>query len=212
MSGHLATLHSGQFSHFQLNTETILNDLNLADIPSSFSARLPSPPPLLFKTLQCICCLLRLYCIPFFCNGQLCFKWTTKGLSVSMGHFNLSPLHFTERCGRLILLHLKYHSSRILHIIPLSSIWLKTLHSWIVLFDHTILLDKLLSRSLPNVMVCFLHRWYQSQHLQSKWNGFTSDAFSVSRGVHQGEVLSPILFTLYIDDLLKELLQSGVGC
>ena len=44
------------------------------------------------------------------------------------------------------------------------------------------------------------------------WNGLTSNAFSVSRGVRQGGVLSPILFTLYIDNLLKELSHSNVGC
>ena len=78
--------------------------------------------------------------------------------------------------------------------------------------DHTILLGKLLSRGLPNAMVHFLLRWYQSQRLRTKWNGFTSDAFSVSWGVRQGGVLSPVLFTLYIDDLLKELSQSSMGC
>ena len=36
-------------------------------------------------------------------------------------------------------------------------------------------------------------------------------AFPVSRGVRQGGVISPILFALYIDDLLYELQQSGVG-
>ena len=76
----------------------------------------------------------------------------------------------------------------------------------------TQLIIPLLSRGLLNVMIHFLLRWYQSQHLRTKWNGFTSDAFSVSRGVRQGGVLSPILFTLYIDDLLKELSQSSVGC
>ena len=48
--------------------------------------------------------------------------------------------------------------------------------------------------------------------IRTKWNGVTLNAFSVLRGVRQGGVLSPILFTLYIDDLLKELLQSNVGC
>ena len=38
-------------------------------------------------------------------------------------------------------------------------------------------------------------------------------AFPVSWGVWwQGGVISPILFTLYIDDSLYELEQSGVGC
>ena len=61
-------------------------------------------------------------------------------------------------------------------------------------------------------LVRFLLRWYQTQRLRTKWNGVTLNAFSVLRGVRQGGVLSPILFTLYIDDLLKELLQSNVGC
>ena len=46
------------------------------------------------------------------------------------------------------------------------------------------------------------------------WNGVQSGAFPVSRGVQRGRGggISPILFTLYIDDLLYELEQSGVGC
>ena len=44
--------------------------------------------------------------------------------------------------------------------------------------DHTILLDKLLSRGLPNVMVCFLLRGTSPSVCETKWNSFTSDAFS----------------------------------
>ena len=45
------------------------------------------------------------------------------------------------------------------------------------------------------------------------WNhGLSSNALSVSRGVCQGGVLSLILFTLYINNLLKELSHSNVGC
>ena len=50
------------------------------------------------------------------------------------------------------------------------------------------------------------------ERLRVSWNGVQSDAFPVSRGVWQGGVISPILFALYIDDLLYELEQSGVGC
>ena len=34
----------------------------------------------------------------------------------------------------------------------------------------------------------------------------------MSRGVWQGGILSPILFTLYLDDLLIELAHTNVGC
>ena len=35
-----------------------------------------------------------------------------------------------------------------------------------------------------------------------KWGGIVSDAFSVANGVCQGGVLSPVLFTIYMDELL----------
>jgi len=36
--------------------------------------------------------------------------------------------------------------------------------------------------------------------------------FTVSNGVKQGGVLSPVLFCVYIDSLLDSLAESGVGC
>ena len=44
------------------------------------------------------------------------------------------------------------------------------------------------------------------------FNKSLSDFFSVSNGVRQGGVLSPILFSVYLDCLLQKLADSGVGC
>jgi hypothetical protein len=48
--------------------------------------------------------------------------------------------------------------------------------------------------------------------LSVSWNSKKSDELPVSNGVRQGGVLSPILFTVYIDDLLLELEKQGIGC
>ena len=36
--------------------------------------------------------------------------------------------------------------------------------------------------------------------------------FDVSNGVRQGGVLSPLLFSVYVDELLEKLKKNGVGC
>ena len=41
---------------------------------------------------------------------------------------------------------------------------------------------------------------------------FFSDTFRVSNGVWQGGVLSPVLFSVNMDELLLKLKDSGVGC
>ena len=45
-----------------------------------------------------------------------------------------------------------------------------------------------------------------------RWNGAVSEPFRVSNGVRQGGVLSPVLFSVYINGLLCTLQESRVGC
>ena len=79
------------------------------------------------------------------------------------------------------------------------------------LVDHNILFRKLLERGLPLLVVRFLLSWYSSQECRVRWGSCLSDSFRVSNGVRQGSVLSPLLFAVYLDGLLSELVESGVG-
>ena len=53
---------------------------------------------------------------------------------------------------------------------------------------------------------------YSNQSCNVSWNGSISFNFPVLNGVRQGAVSSPLLFSIYIDDLIKELRLSGLGC
>ena len=53
---------------------------------------------------------------------------------------------------------------------------------------------------------------YTANQVRVLWAGLTSDYFSALNGVKQGGVISPILFCIYIDDLLIKLSLAGVGC
>ena len=39
-----------------------------------------------------------------------------------------------------------------------------------------------------------------------------SDYFCISNGVRQGEIISPKLFFVYVDDLSDKLIKSKTGC
>lgn len=53
---------------------------------------------------------------------------------------------------------------------------------------------------------------YRNQFCDVRWNGKFSTRFPVSNGVRQGAVSSPILFCVYVDQLIKELRLSDLGC
>ena len=53
---------------------------------------------------------------------------------------------------------------------------------------------------------------YTNQECSVRWGSQHSDYFNVSNGVKQGGVISPILFSCYIDKLFSQLEHSGLGC
>ena len=53
---------------------------------------------------------------------------------------------------------------------------------------------------------------YTSQTFRVKWGHSVSNCFTVRNGAKQGGVLSPILFAIYTDSILKRFEESGLGC
>ena len=74
------------------------------------------------------------------------------------------------------------------------------------------LFEKMLKKGMCPLTVRLLLNMYTEQKLQVKWNDIISDKFEVTNGVRQGGVLSPLFFSIYIDDLLEKLKQNGIGC
>ena len=62
------------------------------------------------------------------------------------------------------------------------------------------------------VILRLLINMYTRQLLQVKWCNSLSACFNATNGVKQGGVLSPVLFTVYVDQLYSRLAKSGSGC
>ena len=78
--------------------------------------------------------------------------------------------------------------------------------------DYVKLFEKLTNKGMCPLTIRLLLNMYTHQKLQVKWNNSKSYKFNVTNGVRQGGVLSPFLFSLYMDELLVTLKNNGVGC
>ena len=70
----------------------------------------------------------------------------------------------------------------------------------------------LIKRKLPAHIIRLLINIYTNNCVRAACHGVMSVYFVAVNGVKQGGVLSPVLFCLYIDDLLLTLFKSGFGC
>ncbi len=74
------------------------------------------------------------------------------------------------------------------------------------------LFEVLLNKSICPVIIRFLCQLYLSQTAVVRWGNEVSEVFRVENGVKQGGVLSPVLFTVYLDELMVRLSKSRAGC
>ena len=128
-------------------------------------------------------------------------------LSTSALQFGFKPGHSTSLCTATV----KSVISRYIHNgSPVLGCLLDASKAF-DLVDHSILFQKLLDRGLPLAITRFLISWYGTQKIRVRWDCCLSEPFSVCNGVHQGSILSPLFFAVYLDGLLTELSNSGVG-
>ena len=78
--------------------------------------------------------------------------------------------------------------------------------------NHYGLFLKLTDRSIPRTLLAVLEHWLSISVTCVRWCDHFSGFFSVICGVRQGGVLSPILFAIYVDDIVKKINMSDLGC
>ena len=76
--------------------------------------------------------------------------------------------------------------------------------------NHDVLFQKLIEHGI--LFDFYFTDWYQSQCMQVSWCSVKSSTFTISNGVRQGLVLSPYLFSVYVDQLSESLNAVRSGC
>ena len=78
--------------------------------------------------------------------------------------------------------------------------------------NHHGLFIKLMDRCIPAQLLLLLENWFKSAVTCVKWGTAFSEFFPLSCGVRQGGVLSPYLFSVYIDGVVDRVRECRVGC
>jgi hypothetical protein len=78
--------------------------------------------------------------------------------------------------------------------------------------NHNILICKMQDKGISPFVINTLDFMYRNQKVDISFNNEKSESWLITNGVRQGAVLSPILFSLYIDDLINEISNMNVGC
>lgn len=122
--------------------------------------------------------------------------------------FGFKPGHSTTQCTFVVQETVQYYLNGGSHV---NAVLLDASKA----FDrvqYIKLFRLLLKKGICPLLARFLCAMYTHQLIRVRWNNFTTAPFGVSNGVKQGGVLSPILFSVYMDELIGHLMKAGYGC
>ena len=69
--------------------------------------------------------------------------------------------------------------------------------------DHHKLWEILKEMGIPDHLTCFLRNLYSGQEATVRTGHGTRDWFQIGKGIHQGCILSPSLFNLYEEYIMR---------
>ena len=78
--------------------------------------------------------------------------------------------------------------------------------------DQYALLRLLMDRNMPKYFINVMSNWFEKGCAYVRWGNAMPSTFSISAGVRQGGLLSPLLFAVYMDVLIIKLRDAGFGC
>jgi len=128
--------------------------------------------------------------------------------STSNLQFGFKPKRSTTECT-FVLNHVMEHYSK------------RSTQCYVLLLDASKAFDRveyvrlfsmLRQRGLCSKLCLLLAQLYTNQSMRVRWKDSISHQFRCRNGVKQGGVLSPTLFCIFFDELLRLLEDSGVGC
>lgn len=150
----------------------------------------------------CLCC-----CITKILEWCLLLRYQDK-LATSGLQFAFKSGHSTTMCSLALkdVVHYYWNRNSNVHcaLIDASKAFDR------VRYDR--LFELLYSRGLPPIMIRILLDMYQRQMSRAAWDGEYDQYFTCVNGVRQGGVISPLMFTVYVDELISKLKSSGIGC
>ena len=80
--------------------------------------------------------------------------------------------------------------------------------------DHNKLWKILKEMGIPDYLTCFLRNLHAGQETTLRTQHGTTDWFQIGKGIHQSCILSPCLFNLYVEYIMRnaglEEAQAGI--
>ena len=129
-------------------------------------------------------------------------------LSTTSNQFGFKNKHGTDMCVYTLKQVIEYYNQR---SSPVYVCYLDASKAFDRI-NHWCLFKKLSTRTVDPILLRLLISWYCNQTFCVRWGNITSLFFTVSNGVRQGGIMSPILFNVYMDDLSHKLNKSRIGC
>ena len=137
-------------------------------------------------------------------------------ISVKIGHllwtddlqFGFKPKHSTTHALFVLNETVEYFTSH-------GSSVIATFLDCSKAFDkvpHKGLFLKLIERNVPLCFLNLLLYWLCNLTSRCRWCTTYSEPYAILSGVKQGGILSPALFTVFMNDLIVRLRSEGVGC